>query len=150
MLQLATAHEPTWRVVDLELSRPGPSYTNDTVRSLLGEALLPAGTRLWLILGSDNLVGLERWREAQALLELARPIIIWRAGDNGSLPDALRSALPAAQVEALEAGYLRLPPTPGRSTELRQSLAAGQVEQGDLPGPVLDYIRERGLYRGVP
>ncbi len=165
MLRLALAGEPSWTVSDLELSRSGPSYTIDTVRALPA-ALGEPQAQVFLILGLDNLAGLPGWHEAQALLTLARPLIVWRADGQ---PQDLRSpedptttgspsaglpasvlALPPELVTRIREGFLPTPGAPGRATELRAALARGETRLADLPAVVGEYIREHGLYREEP
>ncbi len=59
----------------LELDRPGPSYTVDTVRAV--KDIYP-GHRINLIIGGDNLATLNTWHEAEALVELARLLVVPR------------------------------------------------------------------------
>ena len=58
MLRLATGSEPRFGVDDRELHREGPSFTLETVRSLLGDY---PGVRFLLLVGADNLGDLDRW-----------------------------------------------------------------------------------------
>ena len=76
---------------DRELRRPGPSYTIDTLRSLLKEDTTP----LCLIVGADALAGLPNWHQAEAILEcchiaaMARPDTDLEAGFTGNLASTL-------------------------------------------------------------
>jgi nicotinate-nucleotide adenylyltransferase len=156
MLRLALRGEPGFEVSDLELERQGPSYTIDTVRALRGSLGLAADASIHLILGSDVLDGLAGWREARALLEAVQPVVVHRAGPMGAADPgdeslerhlaeiAARLSLPLA--EKVRAGYLRLPPVPASSTDLRARLPGLDADIGDLPSEVLAYVRERGLY----
>jgi len=146
MVELAIADEPSWCASDLELSRPGPSYTIDTVLALPAALGEPPDARVFLILGSDNLAGLGGWHRVQELLELAQPIVVLREGDPPELPPRLIRALSGELVRRLQQGFLRLPPASGRATDLRAALARGERELRDLPPAVLEYIRERDLY----
>jgi nicotinate-nucleotide adenylyltransferase len=145
MLRLATAGEPRFLVHGLELERPGPSFTIDTVRALpalLGEH----GALLFLILGSDNLAGLPTWRAAKELLERVQPIVVHREGDPGPAFGAIERALGPEAARKCRAGYLALPPVEVSSTDLRTRLPGGGPDELDLPREVLEYIRRRGLY----
>ena len=70
------ADEPRAEVADLELRRPGPSYSVDTVSAL--KARHP-GAMLYLILGADMFLSLERWYQAEALLQMITPAVFARA-----------------------------------------------------------------------
>ncbi|MGK0216999.1 MAG: nicotinate-nucleotide adenylyltransferase [Planctomycetota bacterium] len=148
MLELALAEQPDFEVSSLELEREGPSFSIDTVRTLLAAGLAPEGG-LHLILGTDNLPGLPGWREAEALLELVQPIVLVRAGDSAQQLEALAGRISASALERLERGFLDLPPTPGRATHLRAALGRGLASHADLCPAVADYALRRGLYGPV-
>jgi nicotinate-nucleotide adenylyltransferase len=153
MLRLATRDEPRFLVHGLELSRSGPSYTIDTVRALpaaLGEA---EDVPIYLILGGDNLEGLAEWREAGALLDRVQPVVVHRAGEPAGKFEApergleeIERRLGRAAADKVRAGYLRLPPVPVSSSDLRARLPGLGPGVLDLPPAVFDYIRARGLY----
>ncbi|MEO2092746.1 MAG: nicotinate (nicotinamide) nucleotide adenylyltransferase [bacterium] len=148
MLELAIATaEPDLQRASLvdrrELERPGPSYTLLSVEELLAEAGGPEAVELFLILGSDNLQGLELWHEIERLLCLARPIVIQRGARAAELPAALSAKLSHGAMESLRAGLVALPPVNASSTEAR-----GRVESGpELAPEVAAYIDRHGLYK---
>ena len=146
MLRLAIAGEPRFAVHGIELERPGPSFTIDTVRelpALLGE---PDGAPLFLILGSDNLAGLPGWRSSQDLLARVQPIVVHREGDPEPAFAAIERSLGSAAAAKCRAGYLALPPVEVSSTDLRARLPDLGARTVDLPREVHEYIRRRGLY----
>jgi nicotinate-nucleotide adenylyltransferase len=146
MLRLAVAGEPRFAVHGIELERPGPSFTIDTVRALpalLGE---PDGAPLFLILGSDNLAGLATWRSAGELLARVQPIVVHREGDPEPAFAEIERALGAEAARKCRAGYLALPPVEVSSTDLRARLPDLGARTLDLPREVHAYIRRRGLY----
>lgn len=144
LLALATRAHPEWSVWTLELERPGPSYTVDTLRELV--RLRGHERGLYLILGGDNLPGLPRWRAADELLRLAQPIVIARRDALRAALEALRGAVEPARFERLAAGFVDLPTFDLSATELRARLARGEDPGADLPPGVLAAIRAKGLY----
>jgi len=145
MLRLAIGGAPNFEVHAIELERPGPSFTIDTVRALpklLGED----GAELFLVLGSDNLEGLPSWREARELLERVQPIVVHREGDPEPAFLEIERALGADAARKVRAGHLALPPVEVSSTDLRAKLPALGSRTLALAPDVLAYIRERGLY----
>ena len=146
MLELAIASEPAWSLCTLEFERSGPSYTIDTVRELPARLGLRGAPEFFLVIGWDNLRGLEKWREAAALLERVQPIVIWRGEEDAALLAHLRHELGPALFAKIERGLLRLPPAPESSTQMRERLARGEDPGDSLPPGVLEYIRSRGIY----
>ena len=162
MTLLATAHRPRWTVLDLELSRPGASYTYDTLleipehlarytspRSEGGFADRRRELELFLIIGSDNLPGLPGWRNAEDMLRIARPIVVLREGTREAHLAGVRGRMSAEALERIEAGFLELPPLPQSSTAIREALTRGEMPDGALSPEVEDFIRAKGLY-GFP
>jgi nicotinate-nucleotide adenylyltransferase len=143
MLALALAGRPDWSIDLEELDREPPSYTVDTLSAL---AARHPGDELWLLMGTDILAGFGRWREAAAILGLARIAAFERepfAGAGVRVPD-----VPGLcdRLSVFDAGSVRI-----TATELRKDLAAGKGIGGKVPGPVAEYITKHGLYRlGMP
>lgn len=125
MLRLAAEGVPGLRVTDVELSLPRPSFTIDTLAEL--QRLNPSDS-FRIIIGSDNLAGLPRWKDAARLVALYPPIVYPRPGYPA--PEAMKG-LPVSEVS---------------STEIRRRIAAGEPVNNMLPPAVLDYIRAHHLY----
>jgi nicotinate-nucleotide adenylyltransferase len=149
MLELALATEASFTVDPLELSRPGPSFTIDTVSEFETRAGGPAAVELFLILGSDNLAGLGSWLAVGELLARVRPVVVGRGADAATLLENLREELGAAAVARLEDGLLDLPPVDAAATDLRERLARGEDPGAPLAPTVLEYARAHDLYTGA-
>lgn len=142
---LETADGP-FRIEALELARGGTSYTVDTLEDL---AAREPATGWILVMGSDQLPGLSRWRRADRIFQLASVAIAPRPGTTleelevpGLRPVARWSGQPGERVW--------LPPTDLdlASTALRGRLASDpSADPGGLPPQVLAAIRSENLYR---
>ena len=133
MVAAAVAGERGFEASRLEMDRPGPSYTADTLRALRAEQ---PDARLFLILGYDSALDLPKWREPGVILELAELLVVCRPHCDRPLPPVLQKRavlLPFAE-DALS------------STEIRERLAAGGDVSGLVPPGALRVIREKGLY----
>jgi nicotinate-nucleotide adenylyltransferase len=128
MLDAATRGEPRFSVSRVELEREGPSYTVDTLEALKGEG------QLHLILGSDALADLPRWRSPGRIRELAKILVARRPG--APEPD---TALGAVTFDA--------PQLDISSRELRARLTRGLSVRYLVPDDVWRHIERRGLYR---
>ena len=87
MLELALAGRDGFRLSKLEIERPGPSYTMDTMTEL--QAALGVRDELYFIIGQDKLEELPQWHEPARLLELCMLVAAPRprcptAGPDGS------------------------------------------------------------------
>ena len=128
MLEAATKGEPRFAVSRVELDRDGPSYTVDTLEALRSEG------ELYLILGSDALADLPRWRSPERIRALARLLVARRPG--APEPD------PASDARPFDAPCLDI-----SSRELRARAARGLSLRYLVPDEVWRHIERRGLYR---
>jgi nicotinate-nucleotide adenylyltransferase len=125
MAAAAFADMPRVEVSRMELDRPGPSYTADTL-----EALAPLGD-LHLLLGADQLGALPAWHEPDRVRALATLAVAPRPG------------------EATDEGVTRLAmaPVDVSSSGIRAAVAAGADPRGLLPAGVAAIVSAAGLYR---
>ncbi len=141
MTRLAINPNPTFELSGLEMERPGPSYTIDSVAEL---KRLHPDTDLYLIMAADSLAQIDTWREPDRLLEE----IEWAVGPRPgvALPD--RSSLGqrfgdrASRLHLLEGPSLDV-----SSSEIRRRVAAGDTIRYLVPRDVEELIIDRGLYR---
>lgn len=134
MTSLAVADDPRMAVCDDEIFRDGPSYTVDTLSSLVSAA--SAGTRFHFLLGSDCLDRLLNWKGIDEIRAMARFAIIARNGAEVSDLDP-------------EMDVVLMPPVAVSSTMVRDVLADGG-NVSSLVGPVVaDYIQRHGLYAAL-
>ncbi len=145
MARLAVAAEPACEVSDIEMRRPGPSYTIDTIEALR-RASAP-GDELFFLIGADTLLELPMWRQIGRLAALCKFTPMARPGvpppDGGALADAVGRE----EAQAILARAVPLPPLDISSSDIRRRVAEGRPIGGLTPPAVEDYIRRRGLYR---
>jgi nicotinate-nucleotide adenylyltransferase len=141
MARLATASNPCFEVSEVDLARPGPSYTADTL-TLLQEQLGPRA-ELYFLMGMDSLAGLLTWHRPDLLVQRARLAVATRPGCRVDL-QSLESALPGISART----HLLCPPELAISShDLRCRVRKGLPIRYQLPESVEAYIREQGLYR---
>jgi nicotinate-nucleotide adenylyltransferase len=144
MLRLAVAGHPSFVIDDLEGTRPGPSFTVDTLEAL---AAAYPGTTFELILGGDTLGDLPGWRDPVRILEVADLLIVRRPGYASVTPDQLRASLHLPSSARLRCREIDSPLVDISSHELRQRVAAGRSVRYWTPRAVECYIETHKLYR---
>lgn len=140
MTHLACADNSAFVPDDLELHRPPPSYTVDTLEQL--QRRYGSTVELWLVLGADAARTLPHWRRVADILAVAYVVIVGRPGYRLD-QTALETALPAL------VGRYALLDGPGleiSSSDIRRRLTTGRPVRYLLPEPVRLYIAEQGLY----
>lgn len=141
MCRLAVRGHPALEVSDLELRRPGPSYTLFTVREIHAE---DPQADLFLVLGWDAARELRGWFEPDQVLSLATLLVVPRPGLPDPMPEDLRAAgIPESRIRLCQ---VRTPEI--GATDLRRHLHEGTVPDGALDPGVAAYIAEHRLYRG--
>jgi nicotinate-nucleotide adenylyltransferase len=137
MVRLATTPYAAFEAWDHELRRAGPSYTVETVATLLAEH--PADSFV-LVVGADTWPEIPAWREPERLLALVEVAVVDRPGYASAEP-----APPFAGARG--ARRVSGPGLPLSASAIRAHARAGRSVRFLVPDPVADYIGERGLYR---
>ena len=78
MVALAAQGNPRFEVSDYEVQKGGKSYSIDTVCHF--RAQYPAETKLFFIIGEDNVDTLETWKEIDRIIEIVTFIVVNRPG----------------------------------------------------------------------
>lgn len=166
MTALAVREHPRFEVSDVELRRPGPSYTVETLAELR-----PRGA-LYLVIGSETFLDLLNWRDPAQIVRLARLVVVPRnsTGFDLEAPAAQKVLkqleLPAfvrpqesgsAPASAAEAGargpaaplLVHAASLPISGSDLRRRARDGRSLAYRMPESVSAYIREHRLYQPV-
>lgn len=141
MARLMARYIPKAQVCGLELERPGPSYTRDTVDRL--RQLYPKA-EFWLIMGADMFLSFHKWREPEKIAAQCALAAAARLPDS-RLELERQAAFLARQLGA-RSRIVDCPVTVLSSTQVRAHIPTGQW-QGELEPEVAAYIRQNGLYR---
>ncbi|MSR36379.1 MAG: nicotinate (nicotinamide) nucleotide adenylyltransferase [Gemmatimonadetes bacterium] len=134
MVNATVADDPILSVLAIELARPGPSYTVDTLRQLKVEN--PAA-ELFLLIGADQWRQLGTWKEPEQIGVLATISVMAREGEDPETVDL-----------GLGLTYQRVPVTrlDISSTEVRSRVREGRSIRYLVPRQVEEIIRSNQLY----
>lgn len=142
MAMLATALNPHFNVSTIELERPGPTYTVDTIAEL--KSGVAAGAELCFILGLDALAELPQWKDPERLVNMCRLVGVRRPGYEKLDLRPLESAVPGASEWVM---MVDTPLIDVSATDIRSRVSQGISIQGLVPQTVEDYIAQHELYR---
>lgn len=143
MLQLAICGNDSFRLDDREIQRGGVSYTVDSLRAMHAE--LPAAD-FYMLIGSDSLVGFDRWREPHAVLSLAHLVVAHRGGWGDPAWDDLARVASPEQLSAVKSRILDVPQIEIASRDLRRRVREGRTIRYMVPAAVEAYIRQHRLW----
>jgi len=136
MTVIATASNPRFTVSRVDIDRPGPTYTIDTLRDLKAER---PDEELYFISGADAIAQIVTWHDVDQLWELAHFVAVSRPGHELSI-----TGLPKGDVSLLEVPALAI-----SSTDCRSRVSRGFPVWYLVPDGVVQYISKHHLYRSV-
>lgn len=143
MTVLATVPNPRFTVSRVDINRPGPSYTVDTLREL--HARFGPGVELYFITGADAMLQILKWKDAEALFSLCHFIAATRPGFRLSRLETVLG--PVMEKYRSRIHPLKVPALAISSTDIRQRVRSGRSVRYLLPDAVMHYIEKSGLYR---
>lgn len=161
MVRLAIGSDPKLALTDLEVRRPGKSYTIETIQQVQQE--YGPKTRLFFLIGLDAFLDFQSWREPAALLAACTFVVIARPGasfrsltsvallppiSDASLNDLDHGRIPRLDVPlgTQQLICLKLPPCDISASEIRKRIADNQPVANLLPPLVESYIIRHHLY----
>lgn len=145
MLRIALDDVPYFELSRVEIDRPGPHYTIDTVRILQDQH---PSAELFFIMGGDVFRDLPNWDRPQEMFETCKlaVAVMRRPGKDGDdiTPDMHGDAIPGLSQYTI---MLHSPLVEFSSTDIVERLVNGRSVRYMVPEPVLAYIKEHGLYQ---
>jgi nicotinate-nucleotide adenylyltransferase len=133
MTVIATASNPRFTVSRVDVDRPGPTYTIDTLRDLRAQR---PEAELFFITGADALAQILSWKDADELFELAHFIGVTRPGHELSDTGLPRDRVTLQEVPAMSIS----------STDCRDRVVRGEPVWYLVPDGVVQYINKYHLY----
>ncbi len=136
--------EKHFEISDIEINRGGKSYTVDTVNAV--KNLYP-DKKLYLVIGSDQLLSFNKWYRFSDILSLVTLVSVSREGSVSfaRLEDFSEKELrPFGEVKIFDFSPLEI-----SSTALREKISSGEDTSQFLDEAVRSYIYRKGLYKNV-
>jgi nicotinate-nucleotide adenylyltransferase len=135
MTVIATASNPRFSVSRVDIDRPGPTYTIDTLREMRSQ--YGPDAELFFITGADALEKMMTWQDVDELFKLAHFVGCTRPGHRLS-----GAGLPDGRVSLIEIPALAI-----SSTNCRERVSQGEPIWYLVPDGIVQYISKNGLYR---
>ena len=144
LVQAALAQDASFEISRIEIDRPGPHYSVDTVRLLEREN---PGADLYYLMGGDSLHDLPAWVRPQEFVDCLAGIGVMRRPQDFVDLSWLERALPGIvdKVHFVNAPLLEI-----SSTSIRERIARGNHYRYFLPPAVFEIIQAKKLYRSSP
>ena len=133
MTRLALDAKPGLKICDIEFSMPEPSYTIDTLRRL--RSAYP-NNDFHLMIGSDNLQDLHRWKDHKSIINEVQTLVY---------PRGTAEPTPCDQHPNIK--HTRAPLIEISSTAIRKRIMEGDPVSDLVPAEVYEYILANRLYK---
>ena len=140
LVRAAIAGQPGFEVSRVDLDRPGPHWSADTV-ALLAQQY--PHDELVFVMGGDSLRDLPTWGRPQEIVDCCTLGVLRRPGSAVNLPK-LEAVLPGITRKVR---FIDEPPVAISAHDIRERARSGQSIAGLVPPRVAELIAERGLYR---
>lgn len=131
MLKLAVEGNDQLEISDFEIRKENISYTIETVKYFLQKY-----NSIELIIGYDNLLVFDKWKEPNELVKICKVVVMKRITD---LPD--KSNKYFDKVTIIDTPVIEI-----SATEIRKRIKEGLPVNYLLPGNVINYIKRKDLY----
>lgn len=133
LVKRATEHDHRFEVSDIEFNLPSPSYTINTLNKLKRDH---PNQEFVIIMGSDNVENLEKWKDYESILENFSIYVYPRVDSD----KAKHFDHPSIQFFDTPLLYIS-------SSHIREALSGGHSIKYLVPDPVRDYIETHNLYQ---
>jgi nicotinate-nucleotide adenylyltransferase len=142
MVRLAIKGVEGFELSTIEIDRPAPSYTVDTLSALKKQ--LGRSVNLFFILGWDSLAEISQWKQPEKLIKLCKlAAVVRKTVDRVDLTELERTVPGIISMTV----FLDMPPVNISSTEIRKRVGEGLSINGMVPDGVEEYIEKKKLYR---
>ena len=131
LLKLAIFNDNRFEISDIEIKRPGLSYTSDTLIEL--QALYPK-IRFYFIIGGDNISDIQTWKDPENIFALAKVVAAIR-------PDSRSEGMYSDRIE-----IFNMPQIDISSSMVRQFVKQGRSVKYLVADKVEQYIKQQKLY----
>ena len=142
MCKLATEQYGYFEVSDIEIERKGKSYTYETLKSLKE---IYTEDELYLIVGADMFLTLDKWKNPQSIFKNATIVAVPRNDDDkNDLVYYYDSTIKKLGAKAI---VLENPVVQVSSTYIRENIDNYQLIKSLIDSNVYEYIVKNKLYR---
>ena len=145
MVRFAAEERDYLMYSDMEIKRGGVTHTIDTIRFLKG---VNPDRRIYFIIGGDSLEWIDRWVDAEELLESITVLTAVRgATDRNRSEEIIRKikdSIPASDIRLLDMNSMEI-----SSTDIRKRAQENKSLRDLVPEKIEAFIKEKNIYNGA-
>lgn len=140
MCTIAFEKQPHVHISDIEIKRPGLSYTVDTLKEIM---TMTGASNLYLLLGDDAFCSVDKWRGFESM---QADTVFCTAFNDAFTEKCLESKDQALGLIGTKTQIFKMPLVDISSTIVRKMLMLDQSPAEFLPTEIIHYIRKHHLY----
>ena len=145
MTRIAAEGYAPFCVSDIEVNRPGNSYSYETLEEI---AALHPGAALYFIVGADTVCAMRMWKEPARIFRICTVLAAMR--EDQVDPVKLEEETAALKKEfGARIEPVMIPNIGISSTDIRKRVGEGKSIHYLVPDPLESYIIEKGIYSTV-
>ena len=143
MTKIAVGNYKPFEVSDIEVNRPGNTYSFETLEELKDQN---PESELFFIVGADTICSMRTWREPKRIFDVCTVLAAMR--EDQVDPEEFKK-----QTQALERDFgarifpVSIPNIGISSTQIRERAASGKTIHYLVPDALESYIIETGIYK---
>ncbi|MEA1887181.1 MAG: nicotinate (nicotinamide) nucleotide adenylyltransferase [Bacteroidota bacterium] len=138
LAEIAIGNDDRFRVSDIESKLPQPSYTIDTLTYLSEKH---STHQFALIMGSDNLSTINKWKNAEMLIESCKIFVYPRINKGREPGPEVKSLLQSADIDVVNAPLIDI-----SGTFIRSAIKEGKDIRHFLPPGTWQYVKDMHFY----
>lgn len=141
MVRRAIANNPHFSLSRVDIDRPGPHYSVDSMQLLAEEY---PGVEFVYLMGEDSLIDLPKWHEPEQFVSQIAWLGVMHRPGTGVDFGPLQEVIPGLREKVR---FFEAPRVGISGHNIRNRVAEGRSIRYLLPQKVCEYIKEVGLYR---
>lgn len=141
MLRLAIDGKSHSDISLMEISRGGVTYTVDTLREIRE---INSSIKIYFIIGADSLFSLHKWKDYKDIMSMCTILAARRDSDYDKMAEYAEKFIGKTGFGCIE--FINAPEVDAASSQIRASIAAGNMPYELLPHGVAEYIKDNKLY----
>jgi len=138
LVEIAIGNDERFRASNIESKLPQPSYTIDTLTYLREKH---PGHIFALIMGGDNLLTINKWKNASTLIDICKIYVYPRVNKLKDPGSEVKSIIKSADISVIDAPLMDI-----SGSFIRSAIHEGKDIRHFLPPGVWDYIRDMHFY----
>lgn len=141
MVKKAVINNDSFEVSDIEIKRPGKTYSYDTLTELHN---IYYDTQFYFIIGFDTLMEIDTWKNVNDVCNMTRFIVVNRGNTSKEIEEEISEKEKKYECKI---ALFKIPDIEISSTDIRDRIRSNKSIKYLVTNEVEIYIKQKGLYK---